>query len=127
MLTHAILTPPRNSRFLVSFSFETIFSLSATLVSKDVKFFGASFGLYEKFVGPCPPTPTPTQKFKNRFSIFSSQEIDPSLVSLEMIFEAPQSELFRFKFDSLSSKNLKIPEFSLIIGNILGNLCFFKK
>ena len=32
-----------------------------------------------------------------------------------MIFEALQSELFRFKFHSLSSKILKIPEFSLLI------------
>ena len=32
-----------------------------------------------------------------------------------MIFEALQSELFRFKFHSLSSKILKIPEFSLCI------------
>ena len=32
-----------------------------------------------------------------------------------MVFEALQSELFRFKFHSLSSKILKIPEFSLCI------------
>ena len=30
-----------------------------------------------------------------------------------MIFEAPQSELFRFKFNLLSLKILKIPEFNL--------------
>ena len=35
-----------------------------------------------------------------------------------MIFEALQSELFRFKFHSLSSKILKIPEFSLSINNL---------
>ena len=33
---------------------------------------------------------------------------------IEMIFEALQSELFRFKFHSLGSKILKIPEFNLI-------------
>ena len=32
-----------------------------------------------------------------------------------MIFEALQSELFRFKFHSLSSKILKFPEFNLFI------------
>ena len=32
-----------------------------------------------------------------------------------MIFEALQSELSRFKFDILSSKILKIPEFNLTI------------
>ena len=53
--------------------------------------------------------------FKNRFSIFSSQEIGSSLVSLEMIFQALYSELFKFKFYSLGSKIKKIPEFSLVI------------
>ena len=42
-----------------------------------------------------------------------------SLVSSEMIFEALQSELSRFKFDTLSSKILKIPEFNLNIDTIL--------
>ena len=73
------------------------------------------YKLYANFVGQCPPTPTPTQKFKNVFSIFSSQEIGSSLVSLEMIFRALHSELFRFKFHSLGSKIEKIPEFSLTI------------
>ena len=35
-----------------------------------------------------------------------------------MIFETPQSELFRFKFQRLSSKILKFPEFNLAIGLI---------
>ena len=30
---------------------------------------------------------TPTQKFKNRFSLFGSQEMSSSLVSFPMIFE----------------------------------------
>ena len=108
---------PRNFQFLASFSFKAIFPLSpsVTKVSHDRKFYCASFGLWEKFVGRYPPTSTPTQKFKNEFSIFSSQEIDSSLVSLEMIFEAPHSELFRFKIQSLSSKIEKIPKFSLLI------------
>jgi len=50
------------------------------------------------------PTQTPTQKFKIRFSIFSSQEIVSSLVPLEMIFQALQSEVLRFKFRLLSLK-----------------------
>ena len=33
----------------------------------------------------------PTQKFKNEFSYFSSQEIGSSFVSFEMIFQALQS------------------------------------
>ena len=40
-------------------------------------------------------------------------EIGSSLTSLEMIFEALQSELFRFKFHTMSGKTLKIPEFNL--------------
>ena len=43
-------------------------------------------------------------EFKNVFSIFSSQEIGSSLISLGMIFQALHSELFRFKFHSLGSK-----------------------
>ena len=46
-----------------------------------------------------------------------SQEIGLSLVPFQMIFEAPQSELFRFKFHSLGSKILKIPEFNLVMNN----------
>ena len=89
--------------------------MNSKLVSNDRNFYCASFGLYAKFVGQCPPTPTPTQKFKNGFSILSSQEIGSSLVSLEMIFQALHSELFRFKFHSLGSKIEKIPEFNLSI------------
>ena len=112
-----------NFRFLVSFSFETIFPLSptaTTLVSKDVKFYCASFGPYEKFVGGCPPTQTPTQMLKSVFSILSSQETGSSSVSLTMIFGALQFELFRFKIHSLCSKILKIPEFTLNISNTIG-------
>ena len=52
---------------------------------------------------------------KKIFLRFSSQEIGLSLVSMEMIFETRQSELFRFKFHTLISKMLKIPEFNPII------------
>ena len=45
----------------------------------------------------------------------SSQGISSSLISFEMIFRVLQSELFRFKFKSLSSKIAKIPEFNLVI------------
>ena len=38
-------------------------------------------------------------KRKNECSIISSQELASNLVSLEMVFEYLQSELFRFKFD----------------------------
>ena len=53
--------------------------------------------------------------------IFVSQEIGSSLVSFQMIFEALQSELFRFNFHSLSSKILKIPEFALRIHAVILN------
>ena len=83
------------------------------LIPKDVEFFCASFDVCHKFARGCPPTRTPTQKLKSGFLRFSSQEIGSSLISLWMIFEALQSELFRFKFHSLGSKILKFPEFNL--------------
>ena len=62
--------------------------------------------IFAKLVGRCPPTQTPTQMLKRGCSIFSSQGIGSRLVSFQMIFEALQSELFRFNFHSLSqSKN----------------------
>ena len=72
-----------------------------TLVSKDGKFSSASFGLFEKFDRGFPPTQTPTQKLKSGIPMFSPQEIGSSSVSLEMIFQALQSGLFRFKFHFL--------------------------
>ena len=50
---------------------------------------------------------------KSVFSLLSSQEISRSLVSFQMIFQALQSEFFRFKFHSLGSKLQKIPEYNL--------------
>ena len=35
--------------------------------------------------------------------MFSSKEMGSSLTSLKMIFEAPQSDFFRFKFSTQSS------------------------
>ena len=80
-----------------------------------MEFYCASFDIYEKFAGGCPPTQTPTQKLKSGFPTSNSQGIASSLVSFQMIFEALQSELFRLKFPRLSSKILKIPEFNLTI------------
>ena len=54
-----------------------------------------------KFAQECPPTQTPTQKFESGFSIFSSQRMGPSLVSLRMTFDALQFDLFKFKFNTL--------------------------
>ena len=107
---------PRKIHFFVSFLCKTIFPTRThrtRLVSKDVEFYCASFDIYEKFAGACPPTQTPTQKLKSWFSMSSSQGIASSLISFEMIFRVLQSELFRFKFKSLSSKIVKIPEFNL--------------
>ena len=81
---------PRNYQFLVSFSFETIFPLSPSatiLVSKDVKFSGASSSLYKKFNRRRPLTQTPTQKFKIGFWILNSKAISSSLVSFGMILK----------------------------------------
>ena len=64
--------------------------------------------LGHKFARGCPPTQTPTQKLKSGFLKFISQEIGSSLVLLQMIFGALQSELFRLNCHSLSSKNLGI-------------------
>ena len=74
------------------------------MVSKDVKFTCAFFDLCEKIVGRCQPTQKPTQKFKNW--IFDPQVpgIGSGLVSFEIIFEALESKLFRFRFRPLSYK-----------------------
>ena len=75
---------PRNFQFFVGFSFKTIFAPSPTtmkFISKDVEFSCASFDICLKFVAYCPRTETPTQKFKNGFTIFTPQAISPSLVS----------------------------------------------
>ena len=72
---------PRNFKFLVSFSFKTIFAptpTTTTLVSKDVEFSCASFDICEKFAASCPLTQTPTQKFKIEFPIFRYHEIGSS-------------------------------------------------
>ena len=61
------------------------------------------------------PTPTPTQKLKIGFWILNSQGISSTLISFRMIFKALQFALFGFKFQSLGSKVLKIPEFNLCI------------
>ena len=84
-------------------------------ISKDAEFLCASFDTCQKFAASCPLTQTPTQIKKHEFLRFSSQEMGSSLVSLVMIFKALQSELFRFKFCTLTLKILKIPEFNLVM------------
>ena len=66
-----------------------------------------SFDMCLKFVVRCPPTETPTQKFKIEFSIFTSQDIDSSLVSFQMIFQALQSVQIKVSFPGV--KNPKNP------------------
>ena len=56
---------------------------------------------------------TPTQKLKIGFSIFRSLEIGSSLVSLEMIFAALQSELLDSTISFMSKFHPKFPEFTL--------------
>ena len=82
MSTHAISTPVKSifGRFFGRYFFPRR-AAPYRLVSKDVKFSCASFGLCLKFVTRCAPTQTPTQKFKIEFSIFTSQEIGSSSVS----------------------------------------------
>ena len=75
-------------------------SISIFFTTSSIIFF--SFQRFQGKLVECSPTQTPTQKLKNRFSTFSSQEISSKLVSLKMIFEALQSQaawvkLFRFK------------------------------
>ena len=74
-----------------------------------------SYVTYEKFARGGSPTQTPTLTLKSGLYTFGSQDIDSSLVSFEMIFEALQLELFNFKLHSLSSTILKIPGFNLVI------------
>jgi len=51
---------------------------------------------------------------------FSGKRSELTLkVSFQMIFEALQSELFRFMFHSLGSKILKTPEFKLFINQVI--------
>ena len=66
---------PRNLNHLNFhfFSFETLFPLSPLWQN-----WNKIFDLYEKFVGECPPMRTPTQKFRNGFSMFGSQEMGSS-------------------------------------------------
>ena len=114
--THAISTP-------VIFNFWSVFHSQVLPTvphchetwTKRCDFLCASFDVYGKFVGRCPPTQTPTRKLNSGFLRFNSKEIGSSLVSLQTIFEALQSELFRYKSHSLGSKILKFPEFNLNI------------
>ena len=64
---------------------------------------------------------------KKFFSIFSSQEISPSLLSFQVIFEALQSELIRYKLHSPGSKILKISEFNLKIAKTQKNVQLAKE
>ena len=96
---------PRNFQFLVQSSFKTIFAppmTTFTCIPKNVRFSFASFHLYEKFVGRCPPTQRRTQMMKSRFTSFCSR-IGSSLESFWTIFVGLQS-LFRFKLHSLRLK-----------------------
>ena len=60
--------------------------------------------------------PNAHAKVDNWISENQFPEIGLSLVSFGMIFEALQSEAFRFKFRSLGSKIIKIPKFNLMMG-----------
>ena len=106
------------SEFMLWSGFHSIFGrvlIRRFYPPKDVEFLCASFDLDQKFARGCPPTQTPTQKLKSGFLRFSSQEIGSSLLSLEVIFEALQSELPRFNLHALSLKIPKIPEFNLVM------------
>ena len=111
------------SNFCVVLNIE-LFSASSHEIVIGIKRCGifvweAEFYWYEKCARWCPPTQTPPQKLKNGVLILNSQGISSRLVSFGMIFEVLQSKLFRFKFHSLVSKILKIPEFNLTINGIL--------
>ena len=88
--------------------------VTVILVSKRVEFSFASSNLCEKFVGDG-RLPKRPRKSQNLGFLLSSQGISSSLILLQMILEALQSEIFGFKFDSLSSKILKFPGMNLDI------------
>ena len=84
-------------------------------MSKDVELFVHLFVYLKSMADDVHPLKSPRKSQKNEFWMSNSHEIGSSLVSFKMIFEALQSKLPRFEFQSLSSKILKIPEFSLVI------------
>ena len=89
------------------------------LVSKDVKFYCASFDISKKFVASCPPTETPTRKLKNEFSGRNSQGIYPNLEYFLMILKAIQTLLLKIKIHPLVKKTPKSSEFSLDIRDLI--------
>ena len=68
-----------------------------TYIQSDVEFYGEYFDMSEKFVAACPPTETPTQKLKSKFSGRNSQGIDPNLEYFWMISKALRIQLFNIK------------------------------
>ena len=109
---------PRKIQFLVSFLCKTIFAVRCRPwrpVSKDVKFYCASFDESEKFVASCAPMNTPTRKLKNEFSGRNSQGIYPNLEYFGMILKALQTLLFKIKIHLSVKKTPKSSEFSLFI------------
>ena len=116
--THTIWTPVKwNFSAVFNIIFRTFFRVQSWEFHRHQKFwiFQAHFMIHMKSLSGCPPTQTPTQIRESGISMFSSQEIGSSLISLKMIFEALQSELFRFKFHLIWSKILKFLGFNLLI------------
>ena len=74
------------------------------------------FYLYENIFRGMSTYPYANINAKKWISMFSAEKIVPRLVSFQMIFEALQSELFRFKFHYQGLKIQKNPEFNLLIG-----------
>ena len=107
---------PRKIHFFVSFLCKTIFPTlthRTRLVSKDVKFYFASFDISEKFVASCALMGTPTRMLKKEFSGRNSQGIFPILEYFGMILKALQTLLFKIKIHPSVKKPPKSSEFSL--------------
>ena len=116
---------PRKIHFFVSFLCKTIFPTlthRTKLVSKDVKFYCASFDNSEKFVASCALMGTPTRKLKNEFSGRNSQEIYPNFKYFGMILKALQTLLFKIKIRPSVKKRPKSSEFSLSICEVTPTL-----
>ena len=112
LLTLMLVTDRKGERYwwqLILSLWTLMVHPTTTLMSKDVEFYCASFELCQKFARGCPPTQTPTQKFKNRFSNpkklirvwhtdrFGSQWIPASLFKNTNRFSGPWIPAFQFQ------------------------------
>ena len=95
------------------------------LISKGVEFSCASFDIWEEFVASCPLTRTPTQKLKNRFPTFGSQEIGSQEIELRLNgnnFWSSTIWVIQIQVQFTEFLSPKILEFNLLITVKVGNI-----